>query len=127
MEDRIKQAARKLFGDGKQASAFIQGGLHALTLQPTLNMLSARSYASAVNRGKTSSVCTHNDTFWGIFEELKEFREAYENTPSEHLPDYSQAQEELADILICCLTELHRRGVDIDKLILDKIQYNEER
>lgn len=127
MEDRIKQAARRYFGDGKQASAFIQGGLHALTLHPTLTTLGARSYAGAVKRGKTSSVCTHYDTFWGIFEELKEFRESFEGTPSEHLPDYSQAQEELADILICCLTELHRRGVDIDKLILDKIQYNETR
>ena len=52
---------------------------------------------------------------------------AFEHIASTHLPQYTEAQEELADIIIACFTELHRRGVDVEKIITDKIKFNETR
>jgi hypothetical protein len=46
---------------------------------------------------------------------------------SNHLPGYTEAQEELADILITCLTELHRRDTDIEKIVSEKVKYNKTR
>lgn len=50
-----------------------------------------------------------------------------EESPSEHLPEYTEAQEELADILITCLTELDRRKVDVEEIIMKKIEFNKIR
>lgn len=55
------------------------------------------------------------------------FVEASEDKESVHLPEYTEAQEELADILICCMTELVKRGVNVDKIIDAKIKFNENR
>ena len=82
---------------------------------------------TAIIRGKTARDMNHLDTFFGILSELKEFREASEIEKSEHLPEYTQAQEELTDVLICCLTELHRRGVDVEEIIKAKIEFNKTR
>ena len=92
-----------------------------------INELAQTAYETAIIRGKTSEDASHLDTYFGILSELKEFREASEIDPSEHLPQYTQAQEELADVLICCLTELHRRGVDVEEIIKAKIEYNKKR
>jgi hypothetical protein len=59
--------------------------------------------------------------------EVNEFAEASEDKKSEHLPEYTEAQEELADIIIGCMTELFKRGVDVDKIIDAKIEFNEQR
>ena len=56
-----------------------------------------------------------------------EFIKANEEKPSEHLPEYTEAQEELADILITCLTELDRRKVDVEEIIMKKIEFNKIR
>lgn len=92
-----------------------------------INQLAQTAFNNAIIRGKTQKDLSHNDSFWGILEELKEFREASEVEPSEHLPEYTQAQEELTDVLICCLTELHHRGVDVERIIKEKIEFNKTR
>ena len=92
-----------------------------------INQLAQTAFDTAIIRGKTARDMNHLDTFFGILSELKEFREASEIDPSEHLPEYTQAQEELADVLICCLTELHRRGVDVEEIIKAKIEFNKTR
>jgi NTP pyrophosphatase (non-canonical NTP hydrolase) len=92
-----------------------------------INQLAQTAFDTAIIRGKTSKDTTHDETFFGILEELREFREASEVKKSEHLPEYTEAQEELTDILISCLTELHRRGVDVERIIKDKIEYNKTR
>ncbi len=84
-----------------------------------INQLAQTAFNTAIIRGKTEKDAGHLDAFFGILSELKEFREASEVDPSEHLPEYTQAQEELADVLICCLTELHRRGVDVEEIIAE--------
>ena len=92
-----------------------------------INDLARQSFNTAIIRGQTSKDLFHNDTFFGILEELQEFRASNEFGVSKHLPQYTEAQEELADILICCLTELHRRGVDVEKIIKDKVEFNKTR
>ena len=92
-----------------------------------INQLAQTAYKTAIIRGKTAKDMNHLDTFFGILSELKEFREASEIDKSEHLPQYTQAQEELTDVLICCLTELHRRGVDVEEIIKAKIEFNKTR
>lgn len=118
---------QRVFGAGKQATALELGAEWALSQIPRINELAQTAFNTAIIRGKTSKDTTHDDTFFGILEELKEFREASEVDPSEHLPQYTQAQEELTDVLICCLTELHRRGVDVEEILKAKIEYNKKR
>ena len=87
----------------------------------------SKAFYNALKRGKTSIYNYHCDDVDGLLEEIKEFAEASEEKPSEHLPEYTEAQEELADILISCMTELFKRGVNIDKIVDAKIAFNESR
>ena len=91
-----------------------------------LNTLAQEAYNNALKRGKINPDDDHETRWSGIWQELDEFHHAT-NQPSEHLPQYTQQQEELTDILICCLTELQRSGVNIRQIIEDKIAYNEQR
>lgn len=123
----LHDEGQRVFGAGKQATAFELGGEHVLTKITRINDLAQTAFDTAIIRGKTEKDADHLDTFFGILSELKEFREASEIEPSEHLPEYTEAQEELADVLICCLTELHRRGVDVERIIKEKIEFNKTR
>ena len=120
------EAARQC-GHGTKTVSFELGAEWVLSQIPRINKLAKQAHETAVRRGKTSENALHLDTFFGIFSELKEFREASEIDPSEHLPQYTQAQEELTDVLICCLTELHRRGVDVEEILKAKIEFNKTR
>ena len=92
-----------------------------------INQLAQTAYETAIIRGKTAKDMNHLDTFFSILSELKEFRAAGETKKSEHLPEYTETQEELTDVLICCLTELHRRGVDVEEILKAKIEFNKTR
>ena len=92
-----------------------------------LNEKASKAFYNALRRGKTSVYNSHQDDAEGLMAEMKEFAEASEEKKSEHLPEYTEAQEELADILISCMTELFKRGVNVDKIIDDKIAFNENR
>ena len=124
--DKIHYEAVRRVGNGMKGACFELGAEWALAV-PRINDLAKQAHETAVKRGKTSEDALHLDTFFGILSELKEFREASEIDPSEHLPEYTQAQEELTDVLICCLTELYRRGVDVEEIIKAKINYNKTR
>lgn len=91
-----------------------------------LNTLAQEAYKNALKRGKINPEDDHETRWSGIWQELDEFHHATDN-PSEHLPQYTERQEELADVLICCLTELHHEGVDVQKIIEEKITYNNKR
>lgn len=125
--DKIHAEALKRVGNGKQGMAFELGAEWAFSVHPRINKLAEQAFNNAIIRGKTSKDTSHDDTFFGILEELREFRVASEFGKSKHLPEYTEAQEELADVLICCLTELHRRGVDVEKILRDKIEFNKTR
>ena len=123
----IHSEAARQCGHGTKTVSFELGAEWVLSQIPLINDLAKQAHETAVKRGKTSEDTSHLDTFFGILSELKEFREASEIDPSEHLPEYTQAQEELTDVLICCLTELHRRGVDVERIIKEKIEFNKTR
>lgn len=125
--DKIHYEAVRRVGNGMKGACFELGAEWALGTVTRINDLAKQAHETAVRRGKTSEDALHLDTFFGILSELKEFREAGEMEKSEHLPEYTQAQEELADVLICCLTELHRRGVDVERIIKEKIEFNKTR
>lgn len=96
-----------------------------------LNKFGKRAYECALKRGKihaqTDPYLLHEETVEGIMEEVREIIEASETTSSEHLDHYPAVVEELADVAIASLTELHRRGVDIEEVLLKKMEYNEQR
>jgi NTP pyrophosphatase (non-canonical NTP hydrolase) len=125
--DKIHYEAVRRVGNGMKGACFELGAEWALGTVTRINDLAKQAHETAVRRGKTSEDALHLDTFFGILSELKEFREASEVERSEHLPEYTQAQEELTDVLICCLTELHRRGVDVERIIKEKIEFNKTR
>jgi NTP pyrophosphatase (non-canonical NTP hydrolase) len=127
MKDKIINEARRACGSGARAIGFELGAEWVLTQILHINDLARQAFDTAIIRGKTNKDLSHNDTFFGILEELKEFRQASEVTKSEHLPEYTEAQEELADVLICCLTELHRRGTNIEEILKAKIDFNKTR
>lgn len=125
--DKIHYEAVRRMGNGMKGACFELGAEWVLETFPRINDLAKQAHETAVKRGKTSEDASHLDTFFGILSELKEFREASEIDPSEHLPEYTQAQEELTDVLICCLTELHRRGVDVERIVKEKVEFNKTR
>lgn len=92
-----------------------------------INSLAILAKENAFKRGKTCQGVFHSKTAADISRELTEFLCASEQDRSEHIPDYTEAQEELTDILITCLTELAKRNVDIEKILMDKIFYNQTR
>lgn len=92
-----------------------------------LNNIAALCAENAKKRGKVGYDVSHHLTANDIYEELYEFERASEKVQSDHIPEYTQAQEELADILITCLTELHRRNVNIESIIERKLSFNQTR
>ena len=80
-----------------------------------LNQIADACRKTALRRGKINERLSH----WEAA--------VSEHVLSEHLPEYTDAQEELADILIVCLTELSRRKVDIEALIKAKLTFNQNR
>lgn len=92
-----------------------------------INEIGKNAYQNAVKRKKTGQFPCHDKDVLSIYEEICEFHRAKEDKLSSHLPIYSEAEEELADILISCLTELHKRDVNIERIITDKICFNEKR
>ena len=92
-----------------------------------LNNIASLCAENAKNRGKVGYDVSHYLTACCIYDELDEFDKASEKAHSDHLPEYTEAQEELADILITCLTELHRRNVDVEAIITKKLEFNQNR
>ena len=120
------EAARQC-GNGTKAVNFELGAEWVLSQIQQLNNLARQAFNTAIIRGKTSKELSHDDTFFGILEELREFREASETDQSEHLPEYTASVEELADIAISALTELYARVDDVEEVIVAKINYNKTR
>ena len=92
-----------------------------------LNELAELNYESCIERGRIRRFMTHHECVEDISQEVQEFAESSEFKKSDHLPAYTHAQEELADILICAMTELHRRNTNIEQIIKDKINFNLKR
>lgn len=76
-----------------------------MDIRKNADFMAMWAYVHAVRRGKTRNDMTHEEIYNGIKEELDEFMNATDE-PSEHLPQFTQRQEELADIILACMTEL---------------------
>ena len=96
-----------------------------------LNKFGKRATKCALRRGKIHEGLEqselHQETIDGLNEEVNEVMEASEIEASEHLDNYPAIVEELADVAIVAITELYRRGVDIDAVLHEKMKYNERR
>lgn len=95
-----------------------------------LNKYARTAMVSAVLRGKvsiTSDLDERHANLKSLYEEVEEVKQASELHPSEHLPNYTEVEEELADVLIGTLTELTVRGVNVEKIIRDKVRFNNKR
>ena len=123
----IHSEAARQCGHGTKTVSFELGAEWVLSQIPRINDLAKQAHETAVKRGKRSEDTSHLDTFFGILSELKEFREASEIDPSEHLPQYTASVEELADIAISALTELYARVDNVEEVIVAKISYNKTR
>ena len=64
-----------------------------------------------------------------ICSELGECLEAlrHGNPPSDHIPKYSGAEEELSDAMIRILDMAEARGYNLEKTIIAKMEFNETR
>lgn len=96
-----------------------------------LNKFGKRAYACAKKRKKIIEANDpkelHEDTIKSLSEEFDEVVNASEIFSSDHLPKYSETVEELVDVAIVIMTELYRRGVDIDQAMHEKMKFNEQR
>ena len=93
-----------------------------------LNKFGRRAWNCALKRGKVHDMEDfHDETLSGLNEEVSEVNSASETMEAEHLDNYSEIAEELADVAIVVFTELHRRGIDIEKVLHEKMKYNERR
>ena len=92
-----------------------------------LNFIAKIAKENAFKRGKTVQGISHSCTAADISRELTEFLDASERDRSDHIPDYTQAEEELSDILITCLTELAKRNVNAEEIVTAKIDFNASR
>ena len=97
----------------------------------TIDELAQQSFEIALKRGKitnsTSVADYHKEFVDGIKSEFDEYLFASDRVISEHLPDYNQREEELIDLTLVCLTELKRRGLNVEKALRLKLNFNETR
>lgn len=82
--------------------------------------------AIAKHRKQVDNFTTFNDFILGIRRELNEL----DNTNllvSWHLPEYSDTAEELADVVITCMSMAEYFSIDLGEVIKAKIEYNNQR
>lgn len=89
--------------------------------------MALRSFVAAMKRGKTTFKTSQEEIYNGIISELNEYREATDE-PSEHLPQYTQKMEELADIILSGMTELNKlcgsAGISVSEVLIAKTEFN---
>ena len=92
-----------------------------------INEIAEHAYKRALERGKITEVSAPMKRYAECKDEFCELLKANEDVSSEHISEYSEVQEELVDILIVCLTELHRRNDNVERIIMRKLDYNDKR
>lgn len=103
-----------------------------MDIRKNADFMALWAYVHAARRGKTRNDMTHEEIYDGIEQELEEFKQATD-APSEHLPQFSQRQEELADIILACMTELCKEcaaknnGYNTGDVLVAKNEYNAKR
>jgi NTP pyrophosphatase (non-canonical NTP hydrolase) len=89
----------------------------------TIQELIDRNYAAQIKRGQITMEKTLNDFFQKIDEEVKEFKNSYTNDGYfENIDD-----KELIDIMLVCFSMAKHFGIDWQKVMTEKVEYNETR
>lgn len=103
-----------------------------MDIRKNADFMSLWAYVHAARRGKTRNDMTHEEIYNSIKQEIEEFKEATDE-PSEHLPQLTQRQEELADIILACMTEICKEcmaknnGYNPADVLVAKNEYNANR
>lgn len=94
-----------------------------------INYISARIHANAVNKGFWEGERNNGELIALIHEEASELLGGLRasNPPSDHIPQFSAAEEEAADIVIRVMDMCAGRGWRLGEAILAKVEYNESR
>ena len=85
-----------------------------------------RALDCAVKRGKIKGAHTHDVWASDIMDEVTELNISSPHK-SQHIPQYAEYEEELADIVITCMSMAAYYGIDLGKVIEAKMKYNETR
>jgi len=86
-------------------------------------------HETAIEHGWWDTNRSDGETILRMFTELAEAVKAIRtgNKPSEHIPDFSELEEELADVVIRILDFGEQRGLKIGLAVLEKMKFNDSR
>jgi len=88
-----------------------------------------QAHQTAIEHGWWEKPRSVGEVLMLIVTELSEAMEAYRNgnPPSEKIPEYSQMEEELADVVIRLLDFAGKYDIDLEGALEAKLRYNENR
>lgn len=93
-----------------------------------LDKLSVLCHQTALKRKKIGEHSSAKGIMLAISAEWRELMSASADENSEHIPEWTEMEEETADIIISCMTLLrHMKCESIEQLLRDKIEFNRKR
>lgn len=88
-----------------------------------LNEIAKKAHDCAVRRGKISPIDEENDFYRDLLNEVAEVFDA-EGKNSPHIENFTDFEEELADVILVAMSTLHHFGSNVDALIKAKMNFN---
>lgn len=93
-----------------------------------LDKLAILCHQTAIRRKKIGEHSSARGIMLVISAEWRELMKASETKESEHIPEWTELEEEAADVIISCVTLLrHMKCESIEQLLRDKIEFNRKR
>lgn len=89
-----------------------------------LNKVADKSLDLAIKRDKKKHILDYS--LDSLYDEVEELKSSKEFEPAQHL-ECTAVEEELIDIIISCLTELALRQANVERLIWQKVKFNQKR
>ena len=100
-----------------------------MSLESELNALAQDCHRIAVDHGWWEAERNDGEMLCLVHSEISELCETlrHGNPPSEHIPSYSGAEEEAADVVIRLLDLCYSKGWDLAGAIQAKVEFNRGR
>lgn len=93
-----------------------------------LDKLAKLCHQTALRRKKIGEHSSPKGIMLAISAEWRELCAASQEKDSEHIPEWSEMEEEAADVIIATVTLLQHIGCEsIEQLLRDKIEFNRKR